>query len=545
MTDAGIPGLVEVLDVIELDDRPGMVMPRYPTHLGEWLQQVIHNPTASTLDDILRIIAELATTLAGVHEVQVDEHRIVHRDVKPENVFLDADGHTRLGDFGGAMRIDGLRQVELALFGTPMWAPLDQILPGQTIPDPTWDTYAACVLLYAAVTGARPAYQADPRELLTERGRELWALARQAIEATGEPRRTLRRDFAKKRVGSNARDLVDFTGRAALNDADRDALDSGIARLTTLAEVPEDRKKALSRGLWNILVRGLSPLSHPSPPNRYRNGVELAEAVDDLRELLARPETTAHNIAPDAHLSGPMPGPDVPIHSDAGERRATTTLQETALQIWGPAVAVGLAAVVGLAILWKGVQLFLPAPMVDVPAGEVSVTGDVIPIAAFQVDRTEVTASSWQRCLATGDCSAPTRTASAPSLPAVGVTFADAAAYCEFRGGRLPTLAEYLYLHGDHPWPWGSELPTCDHAIALGCGDDVQVPGSAPDGNSRHGLVDLAGNAWEWVVQPDGSGLLIGGGAKSPASQVGRGGRLVPPEGAPWPMAGLRCAYDF
>lgn len=284
----GIARTVRCLDVIDHDGSPGMVMPRYRGHLGTWLQETIHKPGENTLDDVLSTVAAVSHVLGQVHKVPWGGSMLVHRDVKPENLFITHEGEVHLGDFGGAMAITGLKAVELALFGSPMCAPLDQMLPGIAIPDPTWDTYALCVILYAAITGSRPAYQADPREVLTHQGRQLWELARRAIHAQGKDAQQLRVAFAQGRIGTSAADLIDVTGRGALNEHDRALLDQRLAMLCRLAKVPEANVRHLQSGLWRVLTRGLSPLSHPSPPNRYRDSDELAEQLEDIRDLLVR-----------------------------------------------------------------------------------------------------------------------------------------------------------------------------------------------------------------------------------------------------------------
>ncbi|MCA9569518.1 MAG: protein kinase, partial [Myxococcales bacterium] len=302
MRDAGVQGVMPILDSFRYEgpdgDRPAMVMPRYPDHMGHWLKRVILEPGPGTLQEILELHARIARTIASVHKVYYEGGTVVHRDIKPENLFLDGVGNVFLGDFGGAMAVEELKAMELAMFGTPMWAPLDQLLPGRAMPDPTWDTYAVCVLLYAAITGARPAYQADPRELLTPAGQALWEAARDAIEATGSEKSEASQKFAVMRKGSTAADLVDLTGRAALVSGDREAITDGVQRLCTLAHVDEEARTQIQRGLWNLLVRGLSPLSHPSPPNRYRDAEELAETIEDLMALLeeqAKPRAKPQN----------------------------------------------------------------------------------------------------------------------------------------------------------------------------------------------------------------------------------------------------------
>ncbi|MBW1877752.1 MAG: SUMF1/EgtB/PvdO family nonheme iron enzyme [Deltaproteobacteria bacterium] len=529
MEQAGVAGIVPCLDAIEVEGRPAMVMPRYPRTLGRWLNRVITNPGPETLLDILDVGRRLAQTLGAMHKVDVGGHVVVHRDVKPENIFLDAEGNLFLGDFGGALTIEGLRAVELALFGTPMWAPFDQILPGRAIPDPTWDTYALCVLLYAALTGARPAYQADPRELLTERGRVLWEIARRAIEAGGDHQRTLRRDFLKARAGATAADLVELTGRSALNAADRSELERDVGRLSALARLDQKTASALQRGLWSLLNRGLSPLSHPSPPNRYRDADDLALELADLQEIASRPASPEPSQARDWILAGPMAdAPDIAIDPSLEPPVRRPHLARG----WAiPALAIA-AVGAGLWVAWTTLAPYLPGPeRVEVPGTEAT--------GAFLLDRQEVTGERWMA--EAPELPLPHPTAD-PALPVVGLTLVQARAFCERVKGRLPTEEEWREAAGPSVWPWGQEGPTCAHANALGCGEVLQPPGSASVGRTALGIDDLAGNAWEWVESGE-SGALLGGSATSPASEIGKRARSTPRPGAAPDLAGVRCAY--
>ena len=102
----------------------------------------------------------------------------------------------------------------------------------------------------------------------------------------------------------------------------------------------------------------------------------------------------------------------------------------------------------------------------------------------------------------------------ADDQPAVGLNWFDAYAYCRWAGKRLPTEAEWEYAArgGDgiyRKYPWGNEDPNADGIWWANYRPDAgpaadshryTAPvGSYPDGVSPFGIMDMAGNAEEWV----------------------------------------------
>lgn len=88
-----------------------------------------------------------------------------------------------------------------------------------------------------------------------------------------------------------------------------------------------------------------------------------------------------------------------------------------------------------------------------------------------------------------------------PQQPVVGVNWEDARAFCESRGKRLPTEAEWeKAARGPEGnlYPWGNDFdPT---RVNYGKNHDATMPvDSHPEGASYYGAYNLAGNVFEWV----------------------------------------------
>jgi formylglycine-generating enzyme required for sulfatase activity len=148
----------------------------------------------------------------------------------------------------------------------------------------------------------------------------------------------------------------------------------------------------------------------------------------------------------------------------------------------------------------------------------------VVGLDGFWIDKTEVTYRQYRQCQEAGACGKlgcqGESEAGSSEQPAVCVTWSQAAAYCKWVAGRLPTEAEWEYAARgteSRRYPWGDEfdgtrLNYCDANCALDKRDKPfddgyarSAPvGSYPKGASWVGALDMAGNVWELVADWNG-----------------------------------------
>ena len=162
MAQLAHPNVVAVHDVGVFDDRMFIAMEHVP---GETLARWLVTPRSP--HDVLEVYGAAGRGLAAAHAVG-----IVHRDFKPENVFIGKDARVRVGDFGlartsGAVELSGGTVVRIerpslvreltapgTLLGTPFYMAPE--LYGGAEADARSDQFSFCVALYTALYGQRP-----------------------------------------------------------------------------------------------------------------------------------------------------------------------------------------------------------------------------------------------------------------------------------------------------------------------------------------------------------------------------------------------------
>jgi len=230
--------------------------------------------------------------------------------------------------------------------------------------------------------------------------------------------------------------------------------------------------------------------------------------------------------------------------------------------------------------------------LVYVPAGEFirgSDDGDddekpsrAIYLDAFWIDQTEVTKDQYQKCVMDGKCARPSCSGTQQGdHPVVCVSWQDAVDYCAWAGRRLPTEAEWEKAArgtDGRTYPWGSQeaagdlLNFCDSRCSHNWKDaavddgyrETAPAGSYPSGASPYGVLDMAGNVWEWTADWYDAQYYASSPTQNPGGPMSGTARVV--RGGSWDLSqryaraanrnwlapgyrdddlGLRCARSF
>lgn len=144
------PNIVTVLDAGIVDGRPFVVMELVE---GPSMRaRLSRGPLA--ISDCQRVANQLADALSVAHR-----QRIIHGDIRPENVLVDEHGNAKLSDFGF---VRAAVATDVTLLGTVQraaYVPPEHAIRGDT--DERVDVYSLAVVIYEMLTGATPRAGAD------------------------------------------------------------------------------------------------------------------------------------------------------------------------------------------------------------------------------------------------------------------------------------------------------------------------------------------------------------------------------------------------
>ncbi|MDB4941055.1 MAG: hypothetical protein JWP97_589 [Labilithrix sp.] len=443
---------------------------------GRSLAKLMAEQGPVSLGEAVQILEPAARALGIVHELGA-----FHGDIRPANLWLaEGDGRTTL-------KVAASTLATRLGAGPPPFAPeygaAEHFKPAYGAIGPATDVYGLALVVVEMVAGTRALVGNDEGELYL---------------ATSD---LARRPTLKARGAHSSAAVETVLTRALAVDPRRRypnvkefwaALHAALPELAPAAETSgSGSSEGLggSRGLgWLALVLGAAAL--------FGVGILIARLLTP--QATPKPTALPSATAPTpASVAPPLPAPEPPPKADG---RATVSSFASNMVLVAPAVFV------------------MGGKDEGKPAHRVEVTH------AFYIDRVEIRADAYARCVEARECT-PSRNhegllitgtwgcntaAERPSHPANCIDRGQAAAYCAFVGKRLPTEAEWeLAARGTDGrlYPWGDAAPTtCAQAVVSGvtgaCSErrGTAEVGLATEGASPSGALDMAGNVWEWVA---------------------------------------------
>jgi len=205
------PNIVRALEYGTVGSTPYLVMEFVE---GESLGQKLQREGALPEKESVRLIAQVAQGLHRAHR-----EKLIHRDVKPDNILVTPDGTAKLADLGLVKEVEAdlnLTRTGRGL-GTPHFMAPEQFKNAKNV-DPRCDIYSLGATLYMMVTGQMPFHSSGPVDAYLKKIENKIQPPRELVPALSE-----RIDWAIRRAMSadpdqrpaNCREFVeDLTGRS-------------------------------------------------------------------------------------------------------------------------------------------------------------------------------------------------------------------------------------------------------------------------------------------------------------------------------------------
>jgi formylglycine-generating enzyme required for sulfatase activity len=463
---------------------------------------------------VLGVVADIASALAHAHR-----RGVVHRDVKPSNVLLDAAGRPRIVDFGLARHVDAQRlTLDQHVIGTLAYLSPER-MRGDEHDTRQGDTWALAVILHELLTLEHPFDHAG-------------ALRPRAMLVGGAGPRVARLPVDLRRILETALAADPADRYPSAEEFERDLLRVLAGEPARTVRPPawqrwrrhafrNRRRYELALGLCAAFALGALALQTWMHRDDPRLSIAMPAGSTSATATLARMDAIADcPVSLVAGLTLPVdrqrlePGTYRITVVDAGQRVAEIVRELNAGDDENLIPTLRTTAV-------------LTDGMVRIPTGErmVGIKGadgyramHTVLVPEFFIDRTEVTCGQYHRFLVRHPDVEPPRSwrrhggvydPAWEDLPVAGVSWIEAERYAEWLGKRLPTALEWeVAARGSdgREYPWGDQPPQDDSQSIVNRGGEwsagVAAVGTKTDDQSPWGVSDMFGNVSEWTATP-------------------------------------------
>ncbi|MFZ5909792.1 MAG: SUMF1/EgtB/PvdO family nonheme iron enzyme [Chloroflexota bacterium] len=492
------PNIVGVIDYGEYEGAPYLVMEYLA---GGTLKERLGRPIAWR--NAVQMVLPIAQALEYVHD-----RNIINRDVKPSNILLSEDGQPMLTDFGLVKIFEeqGKDATHLTSTGTGLGTP-DYMAPEQWIGEATAqsDLYSLGVVLYEMITGYKP-YTADtPAGVMLKQATEPLPLPKNYVpdlpqDVESVLLKALAREPAHRYPNmhvfvSELQSLLagrQVTASTIKTEQLREQMTGKVTRTPPpVQQQPVQAKKkgfpflaVAALGLIGVVVAvggcwflnanlGLFTLTGEPPQTQAASLPTVASPTQVVEPVVLAPTSTP-------------PPAEAPMPDEIKDSKNAT--------------------------------------MVLIPAGEFTMGSDesgnaeakpahTVYLDAFYIDKYEVTNEMYDACAYAVECRKPKQGGSVTrstyysnsvfaNYPVIYVDWKMAKAYCEWRGARLPTEAEWEKAArgtDERIYPWESNRVDCSFANLTNCVGDTTPVDQYETGVSPYGVYGMAGNVFEWT----------------------------------------------
>ncbi len=561
------PNIVRVYDFLAIGDMTCIVMEYVP---GRDLRRMIANqtdpiPTHRAIKLFKQVLAAIDYAHHFIYSDKSGEKHqgIIHRDLKPANCLVSPEDVVKVTDFG-IVKVRGVKGGTQVGFnpGTPEYMSPEQAR-GREI-DQRSDIYSLGVVFYEMLTRHVP-FEDDGSSASD------YEIRRGHIELPVPP-------------------LVDYNPgispeieKIVFKALEKNP-DDRYQTAQQFLEVIEEFEKTGSATIPDRLPGSRQTLVHEGRGSS-RAGVVEIPAISVSDTVITDPSRPATNIP----SFGNPPINNGPPIQDWYRREAVIDDSMTAKSKKPRLIAAVTVTVLALILYYNGNWRRLippgPKPKIPVPSGMIAIPGGEfmmgrndgdeyerpahrVKVESFFIDQHEVTNELYYDFVRHRNGPAPSHWINGEfepgndKLPVVNVTWFNAKAYCEYRGKRLPTEAEWEYAARgtqNFIYPYGNAWKP-----KYSCADDVEdkctqprTVGSYPLGASPFGVLDMAGNVAEWTAteykpypgstarREEETRVIRGGAFNVPAEEQTATDRRFDPPNTSYDYLGFRCAKSL